>query len=123
MRMKELFTISAIPILVASLCCLSPLILVLAGFATVSFGASLADTLYGTYKWWFRGIGILLLVISFVLYLRRQKGICTIDEAKKRRSEIINMLALTVIAGVFGYIFFLYVVVHYIGAFFELWTY
>lgn len=123
MQLKELLKISSLPVLVASLCCLSPLILVLAGFATVSFGTSLADTLYGDYKWVFRAIGVVLLLISFVLYLRRQKNICTIDEAKKRRNEIINMLALTLIAGVVGYVVFLYGVVHYIGAYFQLWAY
>ncbi|HLC49234.1 MAG TPA: hypothetical protein VJI96_02505 [Candidatus Andersenbacteria bacterium] len=123
MRVKEFFKISAIPILVASLCCLSPVVLVLTGLATASFGASLADTLYGDYKWLFRFVGLIALTISFILYLRRQKNICTIDEAKKRRNEIINMAAIILIAGIVGYIVFLYGVVHYIGAFFELWAY
>src|SRR3990167_4093085 len=113
MRVKEFFKISAIPILVASLCCLSPVVLVLTGLATASFGASLADTLYGDYKWLFRFVGLIALTISFILYLRRQKNICTIDEAKKRRNEILNVLSLTLIVGVLGYIFFLYVIVHY----------
>ncbi len=123
MRVKEVFSVSALPVFIASLCCVSPLILVLTGLATVSFGASLATVLYGTYKWVFRILGLLLLTISFILYLRRQKGICTIDEAKKRRNEIINLAALTIIAGVIGYIVFLYGVVHYAGAFFGLWAY
>jgi hypothetical protein len=47
--------------------------------------------------------------------------VCTIDEAIRRRNEIINTVALTVIAGVAGYMFFLYVVVHYIGVFLNIW--
>jgi len=119
---KELFKIITIPVVLASLCCLSPVILVLLGVASVSFASSLADTLYGEYKWIFRGVGLLALLGSLYYYLTRKKGICTIDEAKRRRNEILNYLALTVIAGVLGYIFFLYVVVHYIGVWLDLWA-
>jgi hypothetical protein len=49
------------------------------------------------------------------------KGICTIDEAKKRRNEIINLVALSLTIGILGYLFFLYVVVHYIGVFLAIW--
>jgi hypothetical protein len=122
MNVKDVFKVSSVPIVVASLCCLSPIILVVLGLGTVSFGASLADTLYGEYKWYFRAAGMVALLISLVLYLRRTKGICTIDDAKRRRNEIINIAALTVIAGVVGYIVFLYVIVHYAGVFLNLWS-
>jgi hypothetical protein len=121
MKLKEIFKISSLPVLVASLCCLSPLILVALGLSTVSFASSLADTLYGEYKWVFRLVGLILLTVSLVLYLRRSKNICTIDEAKKRRNEIISIAALVLIAGVLGYLFFLYVVVHYAGVFYDIW--
>lgn len=91
------------------------------GVSTVSFASSLADTLYGEYKWVFRGVGLLALMVAIIVYLRRTKGICTFDEAKRRRNEIINIVALTLIGGVIGYIFFLYVVVHYVGVFLNLW--
>jgi len=121
MGLKEAFKISSVPVLVASLCCLSPLILVLFGLSTVSFASSLADTFYGEYKWLFRGAGLALLIVALVLYFRRQKGICTIDEAKKRRTEIINTTLLVLITGVLGYLFFLYVVVHYAGVWLKIW--
>lgn len=119
---KDILKVSSIPVVLASLCCLSPVILVLLGLSTVSFASSLADTLYGDYKWVFRGIGLVTLVGALWFYLSRKKGICTIDEARRRRNEIINYLALTLIVGVLGYIFFLYVVVHYIGVWLHLWT-
>lgn len=119
--MKDLFKLSSIPVVLASLCCLSPVILVALGLATVSFGTSLADTLYGEYKWIFRIIGLFALVVALYFYLTRKKGICTIDEAKRRRNEIINYVALTLTVGTLGYIFFLYVVVHYVGVWMGLW--
>ncbi|PCI29423.1 hypothetical protein COB55_02325 [Candidatus Wolfebacteria bacterium] len=121
MRFKEVFKVSAIPVAFASLCCLSPLILVAFGLSTAAFAGSLADTLYGDYKWVFRIAGLLFLAISITLYFRRQKGICTLDDVKKHRQEIINKTILFLIAGVLGYLFFLYVVVHYGGVFFGIW--
>lgn len=122
MNIKEILKISSVPVVIASLCCLSPVILVLAGISTVSFASSLADTLYGDYKWYFRAAGLLALTAALFFYFYRQKGVCTIDEAKRRRNEIINLVALTLIFGVAGYVFFLYVVVHYIGVWLNLWV-
>ena len=121
LTLKDIFKISSIPVVFASLCCLSPIILVLAGVGTVSFASSLADTLYGEYQWVFRIIGLVALAVAVVLYLRRAKGICTIDEVKRRRNEVINIVMMSFVAGVLGYIFFLYVVVHYIGVFLSIW--
>lgn len=122
MKIKELLKITGIPVVIASLCCLSPLILVLVGVSTVSFASSLSDTLYGEYKWVFRSVGLIALMIALVFYLRRSKGICTLDEAKKRKQEIINLTLAVLITGVLAYILFLYVVVHYAGVFFGLWA-
>lgn len=120
-NIKDILKISSLPVLLASLCCLSPVILVLLGVSTVSFASSLSDTLYGDYKWVFRTVGLLTLLVSLALYLKRQKNICTLDDVKRRRNEILNYLAVTVIVGTVGYIFFLYVVVHYIGVWLALW--
>jgi len=120
-KLKELFKVTGIPVLIASLCCLSPLVLVFFGLATVSFASSLADVLYGDYKWIFRSVGLVFLAISAIIYFRRAKGICTFDEVKKRRQEIINSVLLFLIAGVAGYVFFLYVVVHYAGVVLGIW--
>ena len=117
----DILKISSIPVVLASLCCLSPVILVLLGISTVSFATSLADTFYGDYKWVFRAVGLIALFGSLVYYLRRTKGICTIDDVVRRRNEVINYIALSVIVGVVGYIFFLYIVVHYIGIWLSIW--
>lgn len=122
MKFKEVLKVTGLPVIFASLCCLSPLILVMLGLSTVSFASSLADTFYGEYKWVFRGVGLLFLILTLIMYFRRQKGICTLDEAKKRRQEIINTVLVSLIAGVIGYVFFLYVVVHYAGVFLNIWA-
>ena len=118
---REILRISGVPVVLASLCCLSPVILVLLGVSSVSFASSLADTFYGEYKWVFRGIGIMTLIGSLMYYIYRQKGICTLDQVKRRRNEIINYIALTLVAGVLGYLFFLYVIVHYLGVWLSIW--
>lgn len=120
MKLKEVLKISSIPVLFASMCCLSPIILLLLGFGTVSFASGLADTLYGDYKWYFRGFGLLLLAIALVLHFRKQ-GVCTLDQAKRHRNKIINTTLVALFAFVLGYVFFLYVVVHYWGVWLNLW--
>jgi len=121
MKLKEIFKITWVPVVFASLCCVSPIILVLFGLGTVTVASSLADTLYGGNKWWFRALGLALLAISVILYYRR-KGVCTLDQAKKHRNEIINTTLMVLIGGVLGYVFFLYVVVHYIGVWLDIWA-
>ena len=121
MNIKDALKVSGIPVIIASLCCLSPVILVAVGVMSVSFATSLSDIFYGTYKWAFRAIGLLGLAVALLVYFRRTVGICTLDEAKKRRNEIINMVALSVVISVLGYLFFLYVVVEYAGKFLKIW--
>lgn len=120
-QLKNALKISTLPVVFASTCCLSPVILVLLGLSTASFAGSLADTLYGTYKWVFRAVGLLALAGSLVFYLRREKNICTFDEALRRRNEIINLAAISLIVGILGYFFFLYVVVEYAGIWLHIW--
>ncbi len=120
MNLQDLVKITGLPVFIASLCCLSSVILVLFGLSTVSFAASLADTFYGSYRWLFRSVGLLLLGLSLVVYFR-QKGICTLDEAKRRKKMIINTIIISLITALVGYLFFLYVVVEYLGIIFHIW--
>jgi len=121
MKVKELLKVTGLPVAFASLCCLSPLILVMFGLGTTAFAASLADTLYYGYAWAFRIAGLLLLTISLFFYLRRAKGICSVDDVIKRRNEVINIVAITLITAVIGYVLFLYVGVHYVGVWYNIW--
>ena len=120
MKLKDFFKITGIPVLFASLCCLGPIILVLFGLSTVAFAASLTDFLYGQHKWLFRIIGLILLAFSLIIYFR-SKGICTINEAKRQKNKIINVVLISIIAAIIGYIFFLYVVVEIVGSLLGIW--
>lgn len=120
MKPKELLKLTGIPVLFASLCCLSPLLLVFFGLASVSFAAELADTFYGEWKWAFRLAGLLFLSLFLFFYFRK-KGICTLDQAKRHRNKIINTVLIVFITAILGYVFFLYVVVHYWGVWLNIW--
>jgi bacteriorhodopsin len=119
-KIKEALKISSVPAIIASLCCLSPVILVLTGLATTTFAASLSDLFYGTYKWVFRGVGFVALVIAYIFYIRRQ-GVCTFDEAIKRRNELINKFMLVLIVAILFYVIFLYGFVEYLGIKLGIW--
>jgi len=118
---KDIFKIISAPVLIASLCCLSPVILVLFGLSTAAFAGSLADILYGEYKWFFRAAGLVLLAGSLILYLRRQKGVCTLDEIKRRRNEILNFVLVSVITAIIGYMVWLYIIIEYVGKLLHIW--
>lgn len=122
MKLKEILKLAGVPVAVASLCCLTPIIIVLFGLGSVAIAGSLADSLYGDYKWVFRLAGLVLLGLSVLSYIRRQKGICTLDEAKKRRNEIFNIVAIALTVGVVGYFVWLYVILEYVGKFLHIWS-
>lgn len=121
MKIREILKIAVVPVTFASLCCLSSVVLVLFGLSSISFAASLSDTLYYGYKWVFRGVGLLLLLASTAYYFYSQKGVCAFDQVKKRRKEIINTTLLVLGVGIVGYIIFLDVIVHYAGVFLQIW--
>jgi len=117
---KKYLKITALPVLFAGLCCFSPIVLFLLGVSSLTVASSFADTLYGEYKWYFRLAGLLVLAIALFIYFRK-KGVCTIDQAKRRRTEIINTILVSLFVSIVAYILWLYVVVHYWGVFLGLW--
>ena len=120
-QIKNVVRLSTVPAVIASLCCLSPLILLSLGVVSVSVAGELTDVLYGEYAWAFRLAGLVALFIFLFSYFRKKKNICTLDEVKKRRNEIINTIALALIAGVVFYIVFLYGVVELVGIVLGVW--
>ena len=111
---RGIFLISALAGVIGGLCCLSPVILVFLGLASVSAAASLVDVLYGNYRWYFRLGALFFLALALVVYFRR-RGVCTLDEARRQHARILNTSILVLIFSVGTYIFWTYVAVQYLG--------
>ena len=106
---------------IGGLCCFTPVILVLLGLSSVTFAASLSDTLYGQYKWIFRGTALLLLFGALGWYLYTKEHICTLDKLKQEKRKVINLVLLAVVIGVIAYTIWLYVIVEIMGLLLEIW--
>lgn len=120
MNFKELLNLTGVPVFIASLCCLAPVVLVLFGLSTVSFAASLSNILDGQYRWAFTLTGLIALIVSLLFYFRK-RGICTLDQAIKRRNEVINKILLVLAAAVIGYILFFFIFLTYVGRMLQIW--
>ena len=116
--LKKIIPVGAV---FAGLCCFAPVVLVLFGLSSVAFAASLSDTLYGTYKWAFRGAGLLFLILSLYWYIYKKEKVCTIDEFKKKKRKILNLVLITLISGILAYIVWLYVIVEWMGKVLGIW--
>lgn len=98
MKMLEAFKVSFPAAVLATLCCLSPLVLVLFGASVSSFSVVLFTRTLGPYEWLFFAAGGLLLVASVWFYFR-SKGVCSLSEARARRREIMDaILVVTIMA-------------------------
>ncbi len=75
---KGIFLISGLAAVLGGLCCVTPVVLVLAGLASISVAASLGNVLYGEYRWAFRLVALGFLVLALWVYFRR-RGTCTLD--------------------------------------------
>ncbi len=128
---KDLGIIAGISAFIAGLCCFAPVVLALLGLGLgllgisfapgeAAFASNLAAILYGQYKWLFRSAGLLALLVGLVLSFRR-RGICTLDDAKRSRTKIINLTLLALLSGIVLYLFWLYVVVEWLGIGLGLW--
>lgn len=111
---KGIWLLSTLFGFVGALCCLTPIVMVLLGLATISAANSWGNVLYGEYKWAFRAAAVVFLVLGLVVYFRR-RGICTLDDARRQRNRIINFSLLALIFGIGIYLFWNYIVLHYWG--------
>jgi len=116
--LKKVIPVSAF---VGGLCCFTPVILVLFGISSVSFAASLSNTLYEQYKWLFRGMALAFLALGLFWYFYKKEKICTMDKFKKERRRILNIVLITIIIAVLAYIIWLYVIVEIIGLLLGIW--
>ena len=117
---KDLAKIGGLAAFVTSLCCLTPIVIVLLGLGSVSFAAGLGNTLYYQYRWVFILFGLLTLSLAYILYLRN-KGICTLSQAKRKKQKIINQVILLIAITIVIYLIFNYVILEFIGIWLGLW--
>ena len=106
---------------IGGLCCFTPLILVMLGLSSLSFAASLSNTLYDEFRWVFRGMAFLFLLAALGYYLYREEDVCTLDDVKRKRRKIINLVLLSVSLAIIAYIVWLYVIVGIIGIVAGIW--
>lgn len=106
--------ISALAGLIGGLCCVTPIVLVLLGLASITVAADLGNVLYGEHRWLFRGAALAFLVLALVIYFRR-RGVCTLDQARRERNRIVNTALVVLTTAVGIYIFWTYIAVHYWG--------
>ena len=111
---KGIFVLSGLAAIVGGLCCLTPVVLVLLGLASISVAASLGNALYGNYHWEFRVAALAFLALALVGYFRL-RGICTLDQARRQRHRIINTSLVVLIFAAGIYILWTYVAVHWFG--------
>lgn len=111
---KGIFLISALAGLIGGLCCVTPIVLVLLGLASISAAADLGNILYGNYRWAFRSVALVFLALALLVYFRR-RGICTLDQARRARYRILNTTLVVLIFAAGIYIFWTYIAVHYWG--------
>lgn len=111
---KVILALSSVSALIGGLCCLTPIVLVLLGVASVSVAADLGNVLYGDYRWLFRLASLLLTAAALVIYFRG-RGVCTLAEAKRRRKWLLNISILVLVTSTTAYIFWTYVVLQYWG--------
>ncbi len=111
---KGIFKSSLLALAIGCLCCITPLVLVLLGLASISTAVGVDNLLSGPLVWVFRGTALIFLGIALVVYFRR-RGVCTLDEARRQRNRIINTVLLTLLFAIGGYIAFEYILLSYLG--------
>jgi len=111
---KGVLVISLLTGVIGGLCCVTPVVLVLLGLATVTVAADIGNVLYDQWRWAFRLGALAFLVLALVIYFRKN-GICSLDQAKRQRNRILNVSLLVLTIATTVYLLWTYVIVHYWG--------
>lgn len=109
---RRLILQTALAVVAGWLCCITPLLLVLLGVASISTAASLDHVLNGEYDWVFRGAALVFLGVAVWVYFRR-RGVCTLDQARRQRNRILNTAFLALLFAVGGYLALWYLLAYW----------
>ncbi len=78
--------------IIASLCCITPLVAVLLGVGGISIALS-----FLRYRIYFLGLGVLFLFLATYIYLKRDYGKCNYSIIKKEKNSIVISVVFMVI--------------------------
>ena len=118
---KKATIITTVSAFLAGLCCFSPVVIVFLGLGSVGFAGSLADTLYGDYKWYFRSLGALFLILAYLWWYHTSTKGCSLDEKKKVRTKLLNLFLISAFSFILLYIIWLYGIVDLMGSWLSIW--
>lgn len=104
---KEIIKQGFVPGIIATLCCLGPLLLIMLGL--VSASSALAISAYSPY---FIPIGLLVLVISLIYAIKKRRAIiCNgCQDTGQERRKLVYFVVLSVIVAVVTYMLVYYLV-------------
>ena len=88
---KTPLIMGAIAGLIASLCCLGPILLVLFGLSSISFALSI-----GQYTWLFFSLGTIFFITAFIVYLSKKKS-CSISGIRHHWKTILVAFVIMVL--------------------------
>jgi len=121
-EIKSLRGVISLSAFIGGLCCFTPVVFVLLGVSSLSFAASLSDTLYYGYRWAFRGVALLTLLGGLAYYFYSKHNVCSLDELKRQRNKVLNITLIVLTIATLLYIIWLYVIVEWIGVLLGIWN-
>ncbi|MFQ3321532.1 MAG: hypothetical protein ACI9O1_000620 [Candidatus Thalassarchaeaceae archaeon] len=112
----ELAPLVGISAIISSLCCLPSVIWVLfAGSSAIVAADSLSNELYySSFRYLLYSISFVLLMAGVILFFRN-KGICTLNDAKKNKNRIINTTLMVFSLSIVVYLIWNFVVLELLG--------
>jgi hydrogenase-4 membrane subunit HyfE len=113
---KSLWKVIGLGALTGSLCCLPSVIWVLfAGSSAILAADQLSNDLYySSVRWILYGVAVVMAGVALVIHFRN-RGICTLDEAKRERRRIVNTSLAVLTAMFFVYFVWNYLILEVIG--------
>ena len=113
---RPLFSLVGLSALTASMCCLPSVVWVLfAGSSAIVAADSLSNNLY--YSWVrfaLYGISGLMVTVGLIVYFRN-RGICSIEDAKKNSTKIVNVSLAVFTASIIVYLIWNFVILEIVG--------
>ena len=113
---RPLYSLVGLSALTASMCCLPSVVWVLfAGSSAIVAADSLSNNLY--YSWVrfaLYGVSGLMVTVGLIVYFRN-RGICSIEDAKKNSTKIVNVSLAVFTASIIVYLIWNFVILEIVG--------